>query len=236
MISARALLTFLLLATFPLSAQAQSATDSAVGTLVYFEGSVDIKAPNGSWSGAEIEQSLQPKHQIRTGPAATAEIEWKNGTKSTLGPKSTQPIGPLFESASSSKTGSAASVTDRLMELFEGESSENDDVGGIRRAAVKTDQHSGPGELHWKTFEAVSFSDAQTAFRDEKYSAAIRKFHLFLQQHPDHAMAPKAQLGLGISYLKLNNPDQARSTLDSLVSTHPDTPIADQARSLLDRL
>jgi len=122
------------------------------------------------------------------------------------------------------------------MDLFQGQETSSGDVGGIRRASVEMDAHSGPGELYWKTFEKVSFSEAQEQFQKGNYSRAARKFHLFLQQNPDDPKAPKAKLGMGLSYLKLNNPTQARSALKSLVSDHPDDPLSDRARKILDRM
>lgn len=225
----------LLVVGIPLG-HAQPASNATVGTLVYFEGSVDVKPPNEAWSAATIDQALEAAHRIRTGPTATADIEWKNGTKSTLGPNSTQEVGPLFESVSERSSEASTGVVNRFVELFQGKEAEGDEVGGIRRSNVQTDVHSGPGELYWKTIEEASFSEAQTALQDGEYQEAVRTFHLFLQQNPDHANAPKAQLGLGVSYLKLNNPAQARSALEALVSKYSDTPVADRGRTLLDRL
>lgn len=229
------LLVLLFALVLPFAAPAQSAS-SQVGTLVYFEGSVEIKAENESWTEATIEQSLRASQMIRTGPQATAEIRWQNGTESTIGPQTTQKLGPLYKKVASRSGQGSEGLVDKFVELFQGQSESSSEVGGIRRAAVETEETPGPGEVYWKTFEEVSFADAQEQFQNENYAAATRAFHLFLQQHPEHTQAPKAKLGLGLSYLKLNNPEQARSTLSSLVSDHPDTPLAERAQQILDRL
>lgn len=234
----RSLLLLLLACALPLATVAQNDTsgssNAAVGTLVYFEGSVEVKG-GGTWSSATIEQSLRRGQSLRTGPTASAEIKWQNGTTSTIGPQTTQKVGPLYDKIASAASGDGGGVVDDFVELFEGESSSSSDVGGIRRASVETDT-PGPGELYWKTFEEVSFADAQTLFQDENYAKAARTFHLFLQQHPGHTKAPKAKLGMGLCYLKLNNPTQARSAFEALVADHPDDPLADRARKMLDRL
>lgn len=235
----RSLLVLVLSLLLPLSATAQSGGDGSstaeVGTLIYFEGSVEIKGAEGVWSSATIEQTLQANQTLRTGPTATAEIKWKNGTESTIGPQTTQKIGPLYKDIAS-QSGGSDGVVGKFVELFQGESESSGDVGGIRRAAVEMDETPGPGEVYWKTFEEVSFAEAQKQFRQENYATAARKFHLFLQQHPDHTQAPKAKLGIGLSYLKLNNPSQARTALESLVSDHPDDPLAERAKQILDRM
>ncbi len=230
----------LLFALLPLFAHAQdgpdASTTSEVGTLTYFEGSVEVKTEDGSWAAGTIEQSLRGNQLIRTGPEATAEIKWQNGSTSTIGPQTTQKLGPLYEEVVSQSGQGNEGLVGKFVELFEGENQSSDEVGGIRRAAVKTQETPGQGEVYWKTFEEVSFSDAQQEFQEENYAKAARKFHLFLQQNPDHTQAPKAKLGMGISYLKLNNPKQARSALESLVSDHPDDPLAERGQQILDNL
>lgn len=233
----RSVIAILLPFVLPFLGYAQNGTSSAqIGTLVYFEGSVEIKSAEGSWAEATIEQALRRNQQLRTGPAASAEIKWQNGTKSTVGPQSTQKVGVLYDAVASGSGESDDGIVSKFVDLFEGQNTSSGDVGGIRRASVEMDAHSGPGELYWKTFEEVSFTDAQKQFQKQNYAVAARKFHLFLQQQPDHPSAPKAKLGMGLSYLKLNNPTQARSALQSLVSDHPEDPLTDRARKVLDRM
>lgn len=225
----------LLFAFLPFVAHAQNDTNAAaeVGTLVYFEGSVEVNAGD-SWSAATIEQPLRGDQALRTGPEATAEIKWKNGSTTTIGPQTTQNLGPLYEEVASQSGQDGESLVGKFVELFQGESESSGEVGGVRRASVETEEAPGPGEVYWKTLEEVSFAEAQQEFQEENYAKATQKFHLFLQQNPNHTQAPKAKLGMGLSYLKLNNPQQARSALEALVSDHPEDPLADRARQILD--
>lgn len=237
MISLRYSSLLLLFALLPFASHAQSGTAPAteVGTLMYFEGSVDVKT-DGSWSAATIEQPLRSDHTLRTGPEATVEIKWKNGSETTIGPQTTQKLGPLYEKVTSQSGQGGDSMVGDFVELFQGEDESSDEVGGVRRASVKTEDTPGPGEVYWKTFDEVSFSDAQQQFQEGNYAKAIQNFHLFLQQNPGHTQAPKAKLGMGLSYLKLNNPQQARTALETLVSDHPNDPLAERARQLLDEM
>lgn len=232
------LLALLIAVAFPVLTHAQddASESTQVGTLVYFEGAVEVKSPEEVWAAATIDQPLHREQQIRTGPTARAEIKWQNGTKSTIGPQSTQTVGALYEHVDAHPGQRREGIVDKFVDLFQGQASSSDDVGGIRRAEAEVEPQSEPGGLYWKTFEEVSFDDAQQHVQQKDYAAAARAFHLFLQQNPDHPKAPNAKLGMGLSYLKLNNPVQARSALQSLVSDYPDDPLTDRARTILDRM
>lgn len=227
-----------LLSAPPVLAQStsdQEQADSLLGRLVYYSGTVQVKTSETDWGGAQLEQAVRRTHTLRTGPKARAEIEWKNGTTTTVGPSSTQSVGRLYDAAREQSKASKGLISE-FMELFQGETSGDDDVGGIRRGEVETESHAGAGELYWKTVEPVAFADAQESFRQGDYATAVRQFHLFLQQNPDHPDADRARLGMGLSYLRLNNPTKARSAFRAIVSEHPDSPIADRARTLLEEL
>jgi hypothetical protein len=127
-------------------------------------------------------------------------------------------------------------IVDKFVDLFQGEAPSSDDVGGIRRAAAEMRPQSEPGGLYWKMFEAVSFDDARQHVQQKDCAVAARSFHLFLQQNLEPPKIPKAKLGLRLSYLKLNNPVQARTALQSLVPDPPDDPLTDRARTILDRM
>lgn len=229
----RCTLAVLIACALPLAGHAQET--KTVGEILYLEGSVEVRSSGNQWSSADIEQQLRRTQQVRTGSAASVEIKWQNGTKSTVGPQATKKLGPLYDQIVAQSGQESEGIVGKFMDLFQGSSSSSNDVGGIRRASAEEDSPD-PGALYWKTFEEVDFEDAQTQLREENYSDAVRKFHLFLQQHPGHTNAAKAKLGMGIGYLQLNNPVQARSALESLVADHPDDPLVDRARTLLDRL
>ena len=232
------LLTLLLscIAAAPAVAQSQSNGQERVGQLVYFEGSVDVKPPNGSWGAAEIEQPLQRNLTLRTGPRATAEISWQNGSKTTLGPGATQEIGALYEQTATQQTASTDGLVQQFMDLFREQTSEASEAGGVRRGPAEVPESPGPGELYWKTYATVSFNKAQNSYKLGNYATAVRQFHLFLQQNPSHTKAEMARFALGTSYLKLNNPTQAREAFQTLLDKHPDHPLADRAQTMLDRL
>ena len=132
----RCLPVLILACAFPLAGQAQG-TD--VGQILYLEGSVEVRAPNGLWSAARIDQQLRRNQQVRTGPAASVEIKWQNGTKSTVGPQTTTKVGPLYDDIISQSSQESEGIVGRFMDLFQGSSPSSNDVGGIRRASAEMD-------------------------------------------------------------------------------------------------
>jgi len=227
---------FVCIAVAPATAQSQNSGQERVGQLVYFEGSVDVKPPNGSWGGAEIEQALQRNLTLRTGPRATAELSWQNGSKTTLGPSTTQKVGALYEQTATQKTASTDGLVQQFMDLFREQTGDASEVGGVRRGPAEVPESPGPGELYWQTYATVSFNKAQKSYELGNYATAVRQFHLFLQQSPSHSKVEMARFALGTCYLELNNPTQARTAFQTLLDKHPDHPLADRARTMLDRL
>lgn len=192
----------------------------AVGTLVYFEGSVEVAHSGQDWSAAKIDQFLRPTHTIRTGSNASAEIRWSDGTSTVLGPESTQSIAALSKRAQQEVNSSEGKgVVQKFVDLFAEEGKRADDPGGIRRGQP-----------------SVSFTEAARTYQNEHYRKAVRKLHLFLEQNPLSPEAKKVRLALGHCYLELNNPLQAKAELEAIVQTYPDHEIADRAQTVLDVL
>jgi TolA-binding protein len=222
-----------LLLSNALTAQAQPAAQP-VATLVYFEGTVRVGAGSDTWSTASIDQPLRPNQTLQTGGQARAELEWVDGETTVLGPDQTQTVAALFRARKKKASGETQSMLQRFTELFSDESSDTEaEAGGVRRS--KAASAAGGGGLHWKRYEAVSFEEAATPYRDGSYAEAAPKLHLFLQQSPDHPKAALARFALGHCYVSLNNPMQAREAFEVLMASHPSDPLADRARKILEQ-
>jgi len=75
--------------------------------------------------------------------------------------------------------------------------------------------------------------DAAGLGRDSsaRYDAARRAYRAFLDAHPSHEARPEVLVTLGALELEVYRAlDTAQSILDRVVSTHPSTPAADEAR------
>jgi len=217
----------LLLATMTGSSWAQDAApesdqlpEKAIGTLVYFEGAVEVAHSGTNWAAAKIDQHLRPTQKVRTGANASAEIQWGNGTSTVIGPESKQSIAALFERArKNAPSASDGGVVQKFVDLFAEDQEATSGTGGIRRGQP-----------------SVSFAEAARTYENAHYRKAVRKLHLYLEQNPLSPNAKKVRFALGHSYLKLNNPLQAEAEFEAIVQTYPDHPLADRARTILEEL
>jgi TolA-binding protein len=195
--------------------------DQTVGTLVYYEGAVAVAQAEEAWSEAKIEQALRPTHTLRTGPNASAEIQWGNGTSTVVGPGTTQSIASLYEEAKKEKQANASQdgLIQGFVRLFAESSPSGDGSGGIRRGRP-----------------TVTFAEAAGVYRDKHYRKAVRKLSLYLDQNPLSPKAKMARFALGHCYLELNNPLQAKAAFEAVSQNYPEHALADRARKVLDTL
>jgi len=234
------LLCSLLLANADARAQSSSTqaqgSDRIVGTLVYFEGAVSVTGESTPWENAAIDDSLRASQKIRTSASGTAEIQWKTGQRTVLGPDVVQSVDSLFAASQKKASGASQSLLQGFRDLFtaDAEGAENE-AGGVRRSDAKSDLPA-TGDLYWKRYETVDYEDASKAYQDENYAEAAKKLHLFLQQNPEHSKTAKARFALGHAYVELNNPVQARKTFETLVQKNSDDPLADRARKVVEGL
>lgn len=202
------------------SPSAETAPEKAVGTLVYFEGAVEVAHSGQDWSTATIDQYLRPTHTLRTGENASAEIRWSNGTSTVIGPESTQSIAALFKRAQKKlKPSEEDGVVQKFVDLFADSRNAEKGSGGIRRGRP-----------------SVSFVEAAHTYKNGHYRKAVRKLHLYLQQNPLSPKAKKIRFALGHCYLELNNPLQAETEFKTIVQTYPDHSIANRAEKILGQL
>ena len=76
----------------------------------------------------------------------------------------------------------------------------------------------------------------EIAYRDQKYSDAVKAYNAVLESFPGSAKAPAAQLHKGLSLLQINKRDACINELRLLIKRHPQTPEAAQAKSKLSAL
>jgi tol-pal system protein YbgF len=76
----------------------------------------------------------------------------------------------------------------------------------------------------------------EIAFRQQKYSDAVKSYNAVLEGFPGNAKAPAAQLRKGLALLQMNRKTAAITELRMLIKRHPQTPEAAQARIKLNGL
>jgi tol-pal system protein YbgF len=82
----------------------------------------------------------------------------------------------------------------------------------------------------------AQFYLGEIAYRDQKYSDAVKNYNAVLEGFPGSTKAPAAQLRKGLALLQLNRKTEAITELKLLVKRHPQTPEAAQAKSKLSAL
>jgi tol-pal system protein YbgF len=76
----------------------------------------------------------------------------------------------------------------------------------------------------------------EIAFRQQRYSDAVKSYNAVLEGFPGNAKAPAAQLRKGLALLQMNRKTAAITELRMLIKRHPQTPEAAQARIKLNGL
>lgn len=73
-------------------------------------------------------------------------------------------------------------------------------------------------------------------YADKDYKAAILARQDFIDRYPNHPARPQAILNLAASQAESGNPNAARSTLESLIKSYPNSSAATEARDRLKTL
>lgn len=207
-------------------AEADSARSAPAGRLVYFKGTVTVKA-QGNWTPAQIDQSLNPAVHIATASDAEAEIKWPGGGRSTLGPADTQRVGDLYAQVRAASSPEAMGLLERFRKLFTERTETVDDPGALRRGA------------------GTPFEQAVALYRDRQFEDALPLFRQVLADSTaqattgpsvDSSKAALARFALAHCYLDAGRRAKARTILQTLIDRHPSDRTAAMARRLLDTL
>ncbi|MFB6271274.1 MAG: tetratricopeptide repeat protein [Salinibacter sp.] len=102
------------------------------------------------------------------------------------------------------------------------------------KVAPKSQKMLGDLYRQWASLETDSTTLAQDSMR---YDEARSAYRTFLRTYPDHPKYPKTLLQLGTLQLDVYHAlDEAQSTLEQLVSNHPQTSAADEGQYHLARI
>jgi tol-pal system protein YbgF len=108
--------------------------------------------------------------------------------------------------------------------------------------AAKYDVASGEFQdvIHYYPLDEMAgtahFYLGEIAFRQQRYSDAVKSYNAVLEGFPGNAKAPAAQLRKGMALLQMNRKTAAITELRMLIKRHPQTPEAAQARIKLNGL
>jgi TolA-binding protein len=210
-------------------AQAQTDTTTA-GKIVYYEGKVEIGS-DPSWVRAKINTPVKRNQYIKTTGDAMAEITWKNGTKSVVGPNSKIEIKALVAGASGNSKTATEGVFGEFMTVFKsGPGAKRTEEGGIRRDDA---QKAKRDEIYWKQDNPITFAEAFAFYENKEYAKAISALHSFIDQKPNDEMVKYAEFALGHSYIMSNNTVKAREIFKTFVVTHANDSLKTDAEKVL---
>lgn len=107
--------------------------------------------------------------------------------------------------------------------------------GEFRRSvsAAEAFQQAHPGSV---LASHVLLLKGSAFYADKDYKAAILARQDFIDRYPNHPSRPQAILNLAASQAESGNPNTARSTLESLIKSYPNSAAATEARDRLKTL
>lgn len=217
------------------TAQAQSSDTTTVGKIAYYEGKVEI-GNEAKWSAVRINAPVKKNQFIRTIGDGMAEVTWKNGTKSVIGPNSKITVLALMSGTNSKAKTSTESVFTGFKTMFnEGPGKKRSEEGGVRRDEAKVADNS-KEEIYWKEDKEIMFSEAYAFYENKEYSKAIAALEAFISQKPKDEMAKFARFALGHSYIMCNNTVKAKEIYEQFVFMYPEDPLNGEAKKVLAEL
>lgn len=212
-----------------ISAFSQTDTTTA-GKIIYYEGKVELGSdPN--WVRAKINTPVKRNQYIRTTGDAMAEIVWKNGTKTIVGPNSKLEIKALFSGSGGNSKTATAGVFGEFMTVFKSDAAtKKTEEGGIRRTEATTIKRD---EIYWKEDQEITFAEAFSFYENKEYAKAIAALQAFIDQKPHDDMTKYAEFALGHSYIMSNNPLKAREIFKNFIVVHAGDPMKADAEKVL---
>lgn len=70
-----------------------------MGTADRLEGTVEVKRRSGNWQTLVLKEAVHASDVVRTGPASSAELRWRDGTRIRLGPETTLTVKKFAQNA-----------------------------------------------------------------------------------------------------------------------------------------
>jgi tol-pal system protein YbgF len=164
-------------------------------------------------------QDLQAQLQnVQSSPTSTAAPSTSGGA-----PASSPSVG-----------GPTANQTPPLQETFQ---------SGVRDYnAAKYEVAAGEFQdvIHYYPLDELAgnsqFYLGEIAYRELKFTEAVKSYNAVLEGFPGSPKAPAAQLRKGLALLQMNRKDAGIHELRLLIQRHPQTPEATQARTKLNGL
>lgn len=225
------LICILVNALFSLQLFAQNGTQ--LGKVVYLEGTAQAIAGN-TMTPIKVNTVLFNNQTIKTAAKSIVEIQWSNGSKTTVEPLSSYAVQSLFDHSGGQALAQSENLFAGFKKIFkEATDSKRAELGGIRRSKAKADTINNPDQTYWKEDKEISFEEASVYYEKGDYVKSVWAFRTFLDQKPMDTMAKYAMFALGHSYLKINNQAKAKDIFEQFIAKYNSDDLRTQAETVL---
>jgi len=218
-------------AIFSLQLFAQSGTQ--LGKVVYLEGTAQVIIGTTT-TAIKVNTVVYNNQTIKTAAKSVVEIQWSNGSKTSVEPLSSYSVQALFDQSGGQALAQSENVFAGFKKIFkEATDSKRAEVGGIRRSKAKADTINNPEQTYWKEDKEISFEEASVFYEKGDYVKSVWAFKTFLDQKPLDGMSKYAMFALGHSYLKINNQQKAKDIFEQFIAKYNGDDLRTQAETVL---
>jgi len=212
---------------------AQNSVNNQVGKISYMEGQAQLLSGSQSIP-VSINTPVYYLQTIKTAAKSIVEINWSNGSKTTVEPLSMYFVKDLYDQSNSKTLAQSESVFSGFKKVFRAANeSRRAEEGGIRRTKVAADTLPKPDQLYWKEDREITFDEATAIYEKGDYVKSVWAFKTFLDQKPMDGMAKYATFALGHSYLMVNNQIKAREIFEKFIVKYSNDDLKNQAEMVL---
>jgi len=195
-----------------------------VGKIRFLLGEVQYKdTQNLSYKIASLNTQVNSDGFIKTGPDATAEIQWTNGSVTIVEANKQMSISKLLAEANSN-TNWKNKMWDRVNNLKQQNKQGARSVAGIRREEAEVKQES---QLFWYMDEVPDFDAAVVLYDKGDFSKAIPIFEDVITFAPLKREAELSHAYLILIYSELGDKVKQKKHVNLLKADFPNSPTLD---------
>lgn len=210
--------------TLAISAAIMILTATPVGKVSFFLGDVQVKDTiNQAYKPVVMNAIIHQEAYVKTGPDASLEIKWNNGTTYVVAANASVSISKLMAEANANPNWrSKMSSKVNNLKLQNKQSAKS--VAGIRRDEVEVKKES---TLFWYVDTNFVLEDAITLYDNKDYTTAIPIFEGVINQGPLKQDAELSHAYLIMIYEELGDKAKQKKHTELLKADFPDSTTLD---------
>ncbi len=191
-----------------------------VGKIRFILGEVHYKdSQNLSYKIAALNTQVNSQGYIKTGPGATAEIQWTNGSVYIVEANKQESISKLLAEANSN-TNWNNKLWDKVNNLKQQNKQGARSVAGIRREEAEVKKES---QLFWYMEEPPNIDSAVELYEKREFAKAIPIFEKVINYGPLKREAEMSHAYLILIYGEMKDKTKQKKHVDLLKADFPDS-------------